>query len=241
MQQSQIEAPIDPKARATNPEGEWEEWRAAILRELVNDLHSEEARNRGGKHWQARFRNLRWAIAIADKQMEIPYQWRSMPEVMEEIPELRGVARGGLQQTLKALIDDARNRVVAKMGSEKEQAVAHRLQARGRRAQVEGRFLPFVSQRTPAVDLSSPPGDIGFQEYVAAKEALLLPDQPARPGMTRINPFPATQRKLKRAFPAQPANSFVSVAPVSPTSPLPMPRPVPSPLQSAKDAFAGYY
>src|SRR6516162_1574125 len=91
---------------------------------------------------------LRTVIALVEKQMAIPYEWRSMPEVMAEIPELRGVARGGLQQTLKALIDDARNRVVAKMGSDREQAVAHWLQARrGRRfqgTQVEGRLLPFA-------------------------------------------------------------------------------------------------
>jgi hypothetical protein len=146
VQRSQIDAPIDPEARVTNPEGEWEEWKTAIIGELVKDLHDEMARE-GGKHWQARLRNLRWATAIAEKQMAIPYQWRSMPEVMSEIPELRGVARGGLQQTLKALIDDARNRVVAKMGSDREQAVAHWLQARrGRRlqqTQVEGRLLPF--------------------------------------------------------------------------------------------------
>jgi hypothetical protein len=43
------------------------------------------------------------------------------------------VGRGGLQQALKNLIDDARNRVVAKIGSEKEQAVARSLQTRGRR------------------------------------------------------------------------------------------------------------
>ena len=52
-----------------------------------------------------------------------PYQWRSMPEIMAEIPELREVGRGGLQQVLKGLIDDARRRVVARLGSEKEQAV----------------------------------------------------------------------------------------------------------------------
>jgi hypothetical protein len=148
VQRSQIDAPIDPASHATIPADEWDEWRTAILRELINDLRSEEAKNRGGTHWQARLRNLRWAIAIAEKQMAVPYQWRSMPEVMAEIPELRGVARGGLQQTLKNLIDDARNRVVAKMGSDREQAVAHSLQAqrghrRLQRTQVEGRFLPF--------------------------------------------------------------------------------------------------
>jgi hypothetical protein len=61
--------------------------------------------------------------------------------------------------------------------------------------------------------------------------------------MTRINPFPATQRKLKRLFPVRPvpANSGSPVAPVSPTSPRPTPEPVPSPLQAAKDAFAGFF
>jgi hypothetical protein len=141
---SQIEAQIDPAARATTPAGEWDEWRTAILRELIQDLRNEEETNQGGKHWQARLRNLRWAIAIAEKQMAVPYQWRSMPEVMAEIPELRGIGRGGLQQTVKALIDDARNRVVATMGSDREQAVAHWLQTRRRarlqRTQVEGRF-----------------------------------------------------------------------------------------------------
>jgi hypothetical protein len=134
VQQSQLATPLDPKARAEMPEGDWDEWRTAILRELMRDLHSEEARNQGGKHAGARIRNLRWAIAIADRQMAFPYQWRSMPEVMGEIPELRGIARGGLQQTLKGLIDDARNRAVARMGTHKEQGVAHWLQTRGQRS-----------------------------------------------------------------------------------------------------------
>jgi hypothetical protein len=146
LQRSEIDAPIDPAARATTPAGEWDEWRTAILRELVQDLRSKEASNQGGKHWQARIRNLRWAIAIAEKQMAIPYQWRSMPEVMAEIPELRGIRRGGLQQTLKALLDDARNRVVKRLGTEKEQAVAYGLQRRGHRSlgQTEGRILPSL-------------------------------------------------------------------------------------------------
>jgi hypothetical protein len=141
FQQSQLEEPMDPEGRATNQEGEWEEWKAAILRELVNDLNDELASNRGGRHWESRVRNLRWAIAIADEQMAIPYQWRSMPEVMDEIPELRARGRGGLQQALKSLIDDARNRVVAKMGSDKEQAVAHRLQT------PDHRTLPSVEKK----------------------------------------------------------------------------------------------
>jgi hypothetical protein len=145
VQWSQIDAPLDPVAPATDPAGEWDEWRAAILAELIHDLRRAEASNPGGKHWQARIRNLRWALAVAEKQLAIPYQWRSMAEVMQEIPELRGIPRGGLQQTLQALIGNARMRVVAKMGSAKEQAVAQWLHSRRqarRRAQVEETFWP---------------------------------------------------------------------------------------------------
>ncbi len=132
-QQSQIDAPFDTAGRPSDQPGEWEEWRTGILQELTKDLQNELARDQGGKHWESRVRNLRWAVAIAAKQMEMPYQWRSMPEVMGEIPELRDVGRGGLQQVLTSLIADARNRVVARIGNEKEQAVAHSLQTRGRR------------------------------------------------------------------------------------------------------------
>jgi hypothetical protein len=225
--------PFDAAGRASNEPGEWEEWRAAIIQELENDLRSEEEKNQGGKHGAARIRNLRWAIAIADRQMAIPYQWRSMPEVMAEIPELQGIGRGGLQQTLKNLIDDARNRVVAKMGGEKEQAVARRLQARGRRA----------LGRTQAEEHVGPCAPFSFGQYVALREGLVLPDTPARARMTRINPFPATQRKLNRLFPVRPAPMNVGgpPAPLSPVSLRPTPKPIPSPLQAAWDGFAGFF
>ncbi len=132
FQQSQIEEPMEPEDRASYQEGEWEEWKTAIIVELLKDLHDAMARE-GGKHWQARVRNLRWAIAIVDKQMAYPFQWRSMPEVMAEIPGLQGIPRGGLQQELTNLIDDARMRVVKRLGTEKEQAVAYGLQRRSRR------------------------------------------------------------------------------------------------------------
>jgi hypothetical protein len=90
-----------------------------------------------------------------------------MPEVLQEIPELRGITRGGLQQTLKALIDDARMRVVAKMGSAKEQGVAQwmhsRRQAR-RRARVEETFWPMAGtdrRRGGAGDEGIPSGATG--------------------------------------------------------------------------------
>jgi hypothetical protein len=82
-----------------------------------------------------------------------------------------------------------------------------------------------------------------FGDYLAAREALLLPDRPARAGMTRINPFPATQAKLKRLFPSRRAvaNSRGPTASWPPPSPRPAPEPIPSPLQSALDGFAGFF
>src|SRR5579875_3403845 len=69
-----------------------------------------------------------------------------MPEVMEGILELLEVARGGLQQALKNLSDDARMRVVKRLGIGKEQAVAYGLQRRSRQTlgKTEGRFLPSL-------------------------------------------------------------------------------------------------
>jgi hypothetical protein len=75
------------------------------------------------------------------------------------------------------------------------------------------------------------------------QEALLLPNAPVRAGMSKINPFPATQRKLKRLFPIRPAQANVGspTTPLSPTSQRPTPKPIPSPLQSAQDGFAGFF
>jgi hypothetical protein len=83
----------------------------------------------------------------------------------------------------------------------------------------------------------------GFGDYLAAREALLLPDRPARAGMARINPFPATQAKLKRLFPDRRAvaNSRGPMASWPPTSPRPATQPIPSPLQAAWDGFAGFF
>jgi hypothetical protein len=145
---SQIDAPLDPVAPPADPAGEWGEWRAAILAELIHDLRRAEASNPKGKHWQARVRNLRWALAVAEKQLAIPYQWRSMREVMAEIPGLRGVSRGGLQQVLQNLINDARMRVVKRVGTEKEQAVAYGLQRHSHRSprQTEAILLPSLRE-----------------------------------------------------------------------------------------------
>ena len=66
VQQSQIEAPLDPESRQEYPSEEWQEWKSSILRELLQDLRTEEERGQGGKHAEARIRNLRWALAIAE-------------------------------------------------------------------------------------------------------------------------------------------------------------------------------
>jgi hypothetical protein len=146
FQRSQIEEPIEPDGRATYQETEWEEWKEAILRELIEDLNTELRSKRRGKQWDARVLKIRWAIAIVDKLMASPFQSLSMREVMAEIPGLQGVPRGGLQQVLKNIIDDARMRAVKRLGTEKEQAIAYRLQRRSHRSvgQTEGRLLPSL-------------------------------------------------------------------------------------------------
>jgi hypothetical protein len=47
LQWGQIDAPIDPVAPAADPAGEWDEWRAAIMVELIHDLCSAEASKMG--------------------------------------------------------------------------------------------------------------------------------------------------------------------------------------------------
>jgi hypothetical protein len=106
----------------------------------------------------------------------------------------------------------------------------------------EGAVLPAKPQRACAGELPAAPGHIRFREYVAACEGLLLPDKPAKPGMPRINPFPATQKKLQRVLARRPAPASAAgfVAQTLAAAP-PTPKPVPSPLQAARDAFAGYF
>src|SRR5262249_7572030 len=67
--------------------------------------------------------------------------------------------------------------------------------------------------------------------------------KPVRAGISHINPFPATQQKLKRLFPTKAASANASdlAKTISPTSPGPMPKPIPSPLRAAQDGFAGYF
>jgi hypothetical protein len=43
-----------------------------------------------------------------------------------------------------------------------------------------------------------------FQEWLSVREGLWLPDKAAIPGMSRLNPFPTTQKHLKAHAPAKP-------------------------------------
>src|SRR5262249_10213200 len=82
----------------------------AIINDLEAQLRKEiEAQ---GPHWKARARNLRWAVAVVKQQMAIPWTWRSMPEIADQIPGLEAGLRGGLADQLKQRIDKAKRRAL---------------------------------------------------------------------------------------------------------------------------------
>jgi hypothetical protein len=89
---------------------EWEDLKQAIISDLEAQLRKEiEAQ---GPHWKARVRNLRWVVEIVRRQMAIPWEWRSMPEIADEIPGLEAGLRGGLADQLKRRIDQARRKAL---------------------------------------------------------------------------------------------------------------------------------
>jgi hypothetical protein len=102
--------PFDLPARSEESEMEWSDIRKAILNDLETQLRREvEAQ---GPHWQSRARNLRLAVEIVKRQMAIPWEWRSMPEVAREVPGLEAGLRGGLADQLKRRIDQARRKAL---------------------------------------------------------------------------------------------------------------------------------
>ena len=102
--------PFEPPARSEESEMEWSDIRKAILNDLETQLRREvEAQ---GPHWQSRARNLRLAVEIVKRQMAIPWEWRSMPEVAREVPGLEAGLRGGLADQLKRRIDQARRKAL---------------------------------------------------------------------------------------------------------------------------------
>jgi hypothetical protein len=102
--------PFDPPARPEMSDMEWDDLKRAILNDLEAQLRKEvEAQ---GPHWQSRARNLRWAVEIVKRQMAIPWEWRTMPEVAREVPGLEAGLRGGLADQLKRRIDQARRKAL---------------------------------------------------------------------------------------------------------------------------------
>ena len=97
------------------PMSEWnqhtlEDLKNAIINDLGRQLQQEvEAR---GPHWRSRARNLRWAVQIVQRQMAVPWEWQSMPEVAAEIPGLEAGLRGGVADQLKRIIDQARRKAL---------------------------------------------------------------------------------------------------------------------------------
>jgi hypothetical protein len=110
---SQIHDPdtsFEPPASPEMSDLEWDDLKNAIINDLETQLRKEiEAQ---GPHWQSRARNLRWAVEIVKHQMAIPWEWRSMPEIADEIPGLKSGLRGGLADLLKRRIDQARRKAL---------------------------------------------------------------------------------------------------------------------------------
>jgi hypothetical protein len=103
--------PFDPPARPQESDLEWDDLKRAIINDLETQLRQEiEAE---GPHWQSRVRNLRWAVEIVKRQMAIPWEWRSMPEVAADVPGLEAGLRGGLADQLKRRIDQARRKALS--------------------------------------------------------------------------------------------------------------------------------
>ena len=112
------ENPFDSPGRPERSEWEWDDLKRAIINDLEAQVQKEIASQ--GAHWQSRVRNLLWAVEIVKRQMALPWEWRSTPDVIDEIPGLKAkltnaqgvVQRGGLVNQLKVIIDKARNKAL---------------------------------------------------------------------------------------------------------------------------------
>lgn len=103
------DAPFDPPARSHESDFEWEDLKRAVINDLETLLRKEiEAQ---GPHWKSRVRNLRLAVEVVKRQMAIPWTWRSMPEIADEMG-LQTALRGGLADQLKHLIDQTKRKVL---------------------------------------------------------------------------------------------------------------------------------
>jgi hypothetical protein len=120
---SQTHDPFDPPARPSMSDLEWHDLRRAVINDLEEQLRKEIEGK--GPHWRSRARNLRWAVEVVQRQMAIPWEWRTMPEVAAEIPGLEAGLRGGLADLLKRRIDQARRRALGETTDNKTDKVAY--------------------------------------------------------------------------------------------------------------------
>jgi hypothetical protein len=102
--------PFDAPARGDESDVEWADLRGAIIADLERQLRREIESQ--GPHWQSRARQIQLAMEIVRRQMAIPWTWRSMPEIANEIPGLEGGLRGGLADALKKRIDAAKRKAL---------------------------------------------------------------------------------------------------------------------------------
>ena len=102
--------PFDPAARPLTSDLEWDDLKQTIINDLETQLRKEIEAH--GPHWKSRVRNLHWAVEIVKRQMAIPWEWQSMPEIAADIPGLEAGLRGGLADQLKRRIDQSRRKAL---------------------------------------------------------------------------------------------------------------------------------
>jgi hypothetical protein len=115
--------PFEPPARPTMSDLEWHDLKRAVINDLERQLRQEIEGK--GPHWRSRARTLCLAVEIVKRQMAIPWEWKSMPQVAADIPGLQAGLRGGLADQLKRKIDQARRRALGEVTDNKSDKVAY--------------------------------------------------------------------------------------------------------------------
>jgi hypothetical protein len=114
---------FDPPARPSMSDLEWHDLKRAVINDLEAQLRKEIEGK--GPHWQSRAHAVALAVEVVKRQMAIPWEWRSMPEVAADIPGLQAGLRGGLADLLKRRIDQARRRALGEATDNKSDQVAY--------------------------------------------------------------------------------------------------------------------
>jgi hypothetical protein len=199
-QVSQFQDPensFDAPARATMSDVEWHDLKRAIIKDLKEQLQKEIATH--GSHWESRARNLRFAVELVQAQMRFPWQWRSMPEAIQEIPGLKAkltngqgvLQRGGLVNTLKGIIDKARSKALGECKCGDGDTRCHyQVSLTEQRTCLTGR----KRERTKAAATEEDRGS--FRAFLGMGEGLLLPNRPSAL-KSIINPIPALNALVK--------------------------------------------